>query len=120
MSYIPGIIECYEKLFAIISMERGFITPDDLINALVIQVIEQAEHGEQRFFREIFLDQHVMSIKQVIEVCEVIFQNSSTISTRNMDCLTSTLKNINQKYFRFTEEIMWNLDTMQINSASKN
>jgi len=77
MSYIPGIIECYEKLFGIISMEKGFITPDDLINALIIQVKEQAKNGEQQFIREIFLDQNIMSVKQIIEVCDVVFQKSS-------------------------------------------
>jgi len=77
MSYIPGIIECYEKLFGIISMEKGFITPDDLINALIIQVKKQAKNGEQRFIREIFLDQNIMSVNQVVEVCDVVFQKSS-------------------------------------------
>ena len=99
MSYIPGIIECYEKLFVIISMEKGFITPDDFINSLMIQVKEQADNGEHRFFREIFLDQNIMSVKQIVEVCEVIFQNSSIISTVNMDYLTPTLKKLNPKIF---------------------
>ncbi len=63
MSYIPGIIESYEKLFVIISMKKEFITPDDLINSLMIQIKEQAKNGEQRFFREIFLDQNIMSVK---------------------------------------------------------
>jgi len=120
MSYIPGIIECYEKLFGIISMEKGFITPDDLINALMIQTKDQAKNGEQRFFREIFLDQNIMSVKQVVEVCKVIFQNSSTISTVNMDYLTPTLKNINPKHFRFTKEIIYNFKTMQVKRAAKN
>ena len=81
MSYIPGIIECYEKLFVIISMEKVFVTPDDLISAIIIQIKEHAKNGKQRFIREIFLDQNIMSVKQVVEVCDVIFQNSSTIST---------------------------------------
>lgn len=120
MSYIPGTIECYENLFVIISMEKKFITSDDFINSLMIQTKEFAEHGKKRFFREIFLDHNIMSVKQVVEVCEVIFQNSSIISTVNMDYLTPTLKNLNPKNFRFTEEIMYNLNTMQINRAAKN
>jgi hypothetical protein len=106
MSYIPGIIECYETLFGIISMEKGFITPDDLINSLIIQTKEHGKHGKQRFIREIFLDQNIMSVKQVVEVCNVIFQNSSTISTVNIDYLSSTLKNLSPKYFRFNKEIV--------------
>jgi len=106
MSYIPGIIECYETLFGIISMKKGFITPDDFINSLIIQTKEHAKHGKQRFVREIFLDQNIMSVKQVVEVCNVIFQNSSTISTVNIDYLTSTLKNLSPKYFRFNKKIV--------------
>jgi len=113
MPYIPGIIECYEKLFAIISMEKEFITPDDLINALMIQVKEHVKNGEQRFFREIFLDQNIMSVKQIVEVCDVIFQNSSIISTVNIDYLTSTLKNFRPKYFRFTKEIVNDINMMK-------
>ena len=120
MSYIPGIIECYEKLFVIISMEKGFITPDDLINSLMIQIKYQAKNGEQPFFREIFLNHDIMSVKQIVEVCEVIFQNSSTISTVNMDYLTPTLKNFRPKYFRFAKEIMYNFKTMQVNRTAKN
>jgi len=120
MSYIPGILECYETLFGIISMEKGFITPDDLINSLIIQTKEFAKNGKQRFIREIFLDHNIMSVKQIVEVCDVIFQNTSTISTVNMDYLTPTLKNSNPKYFRFTKEIMYNFKTIQVNRAAKN
>ena len=77
MSYIPGIIERYEALFVIISMDKKYITPDDLINAIIIQTKEHAKNGKQRFIREIFLDQNIMSIKQIIEVCDVIFQMSA-------------------------------------------
>jgi len=54
-----------------------------------------------------------MSVKQVVEVCDVIFQNSSTISTVDIDYLTSTLKNLSPKYFRFTKEIMHNINVMR-------
>jgi hypothetical protein len=91
-------------------MEKGFITPDDFINSLIIQTKEHAKHGRQRFIREIFLDQNIMSVKQIVEVCDVIFQNSSTISIVNMDYLASTLKNLSPKYFRFTKEIVNNIN----------
>ena len=77
MSYIPGTIEYYEKLFVIISMEKEFITSDDVINALMIQVKKHAENGKQQFIREIFLDKDIMSIKQIIEVCDIIFKRSA-------------------------------------------
>jgi len=113
MSYIPGIIECYENLFVIISMKKEFITPDDFINSLIIQTKENAKNGKQRFIREILLDQNIMSVKQVVEVCDIIFQNSSTISTVNIDCLASTLKNLRPKYLRLAKEIVNDTNRMR-------
>lgn len=48
MSYIPSTIEHYEKLFGIIAIEKGFISPDDLIKALMIQVKELAREVNQQ------------------------------------------------------------------------
>jgi len=76
MSYRPGVIERYEKLFAIISMEKGFITPDTLIKALAIQVKEHAQNGKYRFVRKIFLEDHMMSVQEIDEVCAVVFQQT--------------------------------------------
>jgi hypothetical protein len=76
MSYKPGIIERYEKLFAIISMEKGFITPDTLIKALTTQVKEHAQNGKYRFVRKIFLEDHIMSVQEIDEVCAVVFQQT--------------------------------------------
>jgi hypothetical protein len=118
MPYIPGIIECYEKLFAIISMEKGFITLDDFINSLIIQTKEHAKSGKQRFIREIFLDHKIMTVKQVAEVCDFIFQNSSTISTVNIDYLTSTLKNLCPKYLRLTKKIVNDVDWKKKNKEA--
>ncbi len=76
MSYRPRIIKRYEKLFAIISMEKGFITPDTFIKALAIQIKEHAENGRYRFVRKIFLDENIMSVKEIDAVCTVIFQQT--------------------------------------------
>ncbi len=76
MSYRPGIIERYEKLFAIISMEKGLITQDTFIKVLTIQIKEHAKNGKHRFVREIFLDDNIMSVKEVDEVCTVVFQQT--------------------------------------------
>ena len=48
MSYIPSTIEHYEKLLGIIAIEKGFISPDDLIKALMIQVKELAREVNQQ------------------------------------------------------------------------
>ncbi len=74
MSYLPGIIDQYEKLFGIIAIEKGFITPNNLSNALSIQVKEHNENGNQRFIREILMDQDAMTVKQITEVCKVPFK----------------------------------------------
>jgi len=49
---------------------------------------------------------HAKHGKQVAEVCNVIFKNSSTISTVNINYLRSTLKNLRPKYFRFIKKIV--------------
>ncbi len=74
MSYIPGIIEQYEKRFGIIAIEKGFITPNNLSHVLSIQVKEHNENGNQRFIREILFDQDTMSVEQIAEVCKVLFK----------------------------------------------
>jgi len=76
MSYRPRIIERYEKLFAIISMEKGFITPDTFIKALTIQIKEHAKNGRYRFVRKIFLDENMMSVKEIDAVCTDVFQQT--------------------------------------------
>ena len=52
----PVKIEHYEKRFGLIAVEKGFITPDDLIAALTIQVREDIEHGTHRQVGELLLD----------------------------------------------------------------
>ena len=44
----PGKIEHYEKHFGIIAIEKGFISADDLIEALKIQVNEDIEYKTHR------------------------------------------------------------------------
>jgi len=73
MSYMPGIIEQYEKLFGIIAIEKGFVSPDDFVQALTVQAKENNGSNEQRFLREILLDQDIMSVEQICEVCDVIY-----------------------------------------------
>ena len=70
-------IEHYEKRFGIIAIEKGFITPDELIKALTIQVREDIEHGTHRQIGEILLDQDIMSANQIEEVVKVILQDPS-------------------------------------------
>ena len=70
----PKKIEHYEKRFGLIAVEKGFITPDELIAALTIQVREDIEHGTHRQLGEILLDQDRMSPNQIEAVVKAIFQ----------------------------------------------
>ncbi|MBW2118941.1 MAG: hypothetical protein JRF53_14535 [Deltaproteobacteria bacterium] len=69
----PKGIEQYEKRFGVIAIEKGFITPDELIKALTVQVQEDIEHLTHRQIGEILLDQDIMSANQIEEVVRVIF-----------------------------------------------
>jgi hypothetical protein len=70
----PGKIKKYEKRFGLIAIEKGFISDDDLIKALIIQVKEEIEEGRHRLIGEILLDMGVMSGKQIEEVLIEIFR----------------------------------------------
>jgi len=65
-------IDHYEKRFGVVATEKGFITSDELINALEIQVQEDVEFGYHRLIGEIFLDRGVMSEEQIAEVLKEI------------------------------------------------
>ena len=65
-------IDHYEKRFGLVAVEKGFITADELINALTIQVQEDVEIGFHRLIGKIFLDQGVMSEKQIARVLKDI------------------------------------------------
>jgi len=58
----------YEKRFGVVALEKGFITADELVNALTIQVQEDIEMGYHRLIGKIFLDQGIMSGKQISEL----------------------------------------------------
>ena len=58
-------VEKYEKRFGVVALEKGFVTADELVNALKIQVQEDIEMGYHRLIGKIFLDQGIMSGKQV-------------------------------------------------------
>ena len=58
-------VEKYEKRFGVVALEKGYITADELVNALTIQVQEDIEMGYHRLIGKIFLDQGIMSGKQV-------------------------------------------------------
>ncbi len=73
-------IEHYEKRFGIIAIEMGFITLDDLIKALTIQVKEDIEKGKHRLLGEILCARNVMSPKHVEDVLKVLIHQKDRLS----------------------------------------
>ena len=65
MSIKSKKLDKYEKRFGVVAVEKGFITKDELVNALTIQVKEDIEMGYHRLIGKIFLDQGIMSLKQI-------------------------------------------------------
>ena len=70
----PGRIEHYERQFGIIAIEKGFIKPDNLIDALKIQVKEDIEYKKHRLIGEILMEKGCPSPSQIQEILEAIFK----------------------------------------------
>jgi hypothetical protein len=73
MSDKPGKIEHYEKQFGIIAIEKGFITADNLIETLKIQVEEEIKYKTHRLIGEILLDRGYITPAQIQDVLDDIF-----------------------------------------------
>ncbi len=58
--------------FGVIAVEKGFITPDQLFEALKIQVREDLEKETHQLLGEILLEQDAMTHEQRDEVLEVL------------------------------------------------
>ncbi len=67
-------IEHYEKRFGIVAIEKGFISPEDLIEALKIQVSEEIDIGKYRFFGTILLCQDKITARQIDDVVKTLFK----------------------------------------------
>jgi hypothetical protein len=73
MSDKPGKIEHYEKQFGIIAIEKGFITAENLIETLKIQVEEEIQYKTHRLIGEILLDKGYINPAQIHEILDGIF-----------------------------------------------
>ena len=65
-------IEYYEKRFGITAVEMGFITSEELIEALRVQVMEDMRQEPHRLIGEILLDQDKMTASQVEHVVKTM------------------------------------------------
>ncbi len=71
----PGKIEHYEKQFGIIAIEKGFITAENLIETLKMQVEEEIQYKTHRLIGEILLDRGYMTPTQIQDVLDSIFSH---------------------------------------------
>ena len=61
-----------ERRFGVVAVEKGFITPEQLFEALKAQVQEDLEKESHRLLGEILLEQNVMTQKQQDEVLKTL------------------------------------------------
>lgn len=73
MSDKPRKIEHFEKQFGIIAIEKGFISADNLIEALKIQVEEEIEVKNHRLIGEILMEKDYITADQIEDVLNTIF-----------------------------------------------
>ncbi len=64
----PKGIKHYEKRFGLIAIKKGFITEEDLIKAISIQIREDVQFEAHRQVGEILLDLGIMNANQIEEV----------------------------------------------------
>jgi tRNA U34 5-methylaminomethyl-2-thiouridine-forming methyltransferase MnmC len=64
--------EHLEKRFGLIAVEKGYIKPDHLIEALKTQVVEDMEKGEHRLVGRILLEHGLLTTVQIEEILDVL------------------------------------------------
>jgi len=64
-----------EKRFGVLAVEKGFITADQVIKALRIQVMEDLEKGKHRLIARILLEQGLITLSQIDEVLRSMGKN---------------------------------------------
>lgn len=61
-----------QKRFGAIAVEKGFITEEQLFQALKIQAKENVAEGKHRLLGQILLEEGLITASQIEEVLEVI------------------------------------------------
>ncbi|MGD8948816.1 MAG: hypothetical protein PVG44_10340 [Desulfobacterales bacterium] len=61
-----------QKRFGAIAVEKGFITEDQLFQALKIQAKENLAEGKHRLLGQILLEEGLITTQQIEEVLDVI------------------------------------------------
>ena len=58
----------FEKRFGIMAVEKGFVTPEQVLEAIEIQVKENMEQKKHRFIGMVLVEQGYMRHSQIQEV----------------------------------------------------
>ena len=66
-------IETYEERFGNIAIAKGFITPEELLDALKMQVQEETGDKKHRLIGQILLEQGVITGEQIQQVLVELF-----------------------------------------------
>lgn len=64
-----------EKRFGVLAVEKGFIAPGQLIEAMKIQVMEDIEKGKHRLIGRILLEQRLITLSQIDDVLNSMGKN---------------------------------------------
>ncbi len=64
--------EFLDKRFGVIAVEKGFITKDQLFEALKVQITEEIEKKEHRLIGRILYDLELLTLSQIDEVLDTI------------------------------------------------
>jgi len=64
--------EHLEKRFGLIAVEKGYIKPEDLVDALKTQVLEDMGKGEHRLVGRILLETGLISPDQIQEILDIL------------------------------------------------
>ena len=75
MGHEHSNIDHYEKQFGIIAIEKGFITPEMLIEALKIQVEDEVEFHTHRLIGEILMEKDYLTAMQIQDILNTIFKH---------------------------------------------
>ncbi len=76
MSIKTSKIEHYEKRFGLLAVEMGFITPEELIQAMTRQIQEDMQpDSHHRLIGEILLTEDLMNTNQIEAVLNELFKD---------------------------------------------
>ena len=75
MSRFSESKERYVKRFGAIAMERGYITLEQLIEALAIQIREECEHESHRLVGAILFEQDILTGSQLQEIVNAVLED---------------------------------------------